>query len=453
VEKSSRPTCNDENYYRDVDTSRRRANLLVTGNFRRGRRRASDGSGRLLWTDATALATAIRRRETTARAALEQQLELIETENSKINAVVASDWPAARAQADAADAALAKGLPIGPLHGVGITVKVTIDVEGMTSTAGSNDLVGRIARRDAVAVARLRSAGAIVVGRTNSPAYAWDAQTDSELYGRTNNPWDLGRTPGGSSGGPAAAVAAGFSPLDLGSDAGGSLRIPAHCCGVVAHKPTYGVVPTLGHVPPPPGSADFPGGLNVIGPIARSVRDLTLAMRSLAGVPETSTAPTRRLHIGWSAEFGTRSGAGVRNVSQPAVASLRAAGHTTTELVGDEFDVLRAGEIHERLIAACAWSWFRVGTEPTFRDLSQLIHDQLQSAEELDRALAGFDAWMLPILPVTAPPHREHPPHERHGSSRYRFADRPRRRSLTCRVPTGRSAVGRFPATCHRSPD
>src|SRR5260370_27001271 len=200
--------------------------------------------------------------------------------NPPLNAVVSTNWESARAQAEAADARVASGARLGPLHGVSMTVKDLLDVKGLECTYGSRQLAGRIADEDAEVVRRLRAAGAIIVGKTNTATFGMDVQCVSEMYGRTNNPWNLDRTPGGSSGGPAAAIAAGVVPLELGTDASGSLRIPAHCCGVVSHKPTYGLVPNT--VPTAPGPGGPPFALLAYGPMARSVADLELAMAVLA---------------------------------------------------------------------------------------------------------------------------------------------------------------------------
>jgi amidase len=171
----------------------------------------------------------------------------------------------------------------GPLHGLPITIKDTFDVEGMPAASGAPEYAKRPARTpDAAAVARLRAAGAVIWGKTNTPYLAGDNQTNNLVHGRTSNPWDLNRTPGGSSGGAAAALATGITPLELGSDIGGSLRIPAHFCGVAALKPTFGRAPILGHVPPAPGSLSV-RDLNVAGPMARSVGDLRLMFEVLAG--------------------------------------------------------------------------------------------------------------------------------------------------------------------------
>src|SRR5689334_5074188 len=198
------------------------------------------------------LAVAIKSGVLSSRELLELYLDRVERFNSALNAIVTLDADRARAEADAADAAIARGDQLGPLHGVPITIKDAIETAGMRTTSGAEMLAEYLPERDAVAVARLRAAGAIVFGKTNLPEFAGDAQTFNELFGTTNNPWDRERTPGGSSGGAAAAVAAGLTGMELGSDLGGSLRIPAHFCGVYTIKPTWGIVPMTGHIPPPP---------------------------------------------------------------------------------------------------------------------------------------------------------------------------------------------------------
>ncbi|MEJ2448714.1 MAG: amidase family protein, partial [Anaerolineales bacterium] len=202
---------------------------------------------------ATELASEIRSGEITSLDLLNLYLNRIERYNNEINAVVALDIAAARARAAEADKALAQGKIWGPLHGLPMTVKDVFEVVGMPATSGDPTLKDYIPTRNAIAVQRLIDAGAIIFGKTNVPFHALDIQTYNEIYGTTNNPWDLSRTPGGSSGGSAAALAAGFTSLELGSDIGGSLRNPAHYTGVFGHKPTFGVVPRYGHIPPMPG--------------------------------------------------------------------------------------------------------------------------------------------------------------------------------------------------------
>jgi amidase len=239
----------------------------------------------LQFKSATELTAAIRRGEITSTNLLNLYLARIRRYNKDINAVVALDVKAARARAQEADKALARGENWGPLHGLPMTVKDVFEVVGMPATSGDLSLKNYIPKNNAIAVQRLIDAGAIVFGKTNVPYHAEDFQTYNEIYGTTNNPWDLSRTPGGSSGGSAAALAAGFTPLELGSDIGGSVRNPAHYTGVFGHKTTFGIVPRYGHIPPMPGQVPpeympmVP--LFVVGPLARSADDLALALEVL----------------------------------------------------------------------------------------------------------------------------------------------------------------------------
>lgn len=217
----------------------------------------------------------------------------IEDRDGPINAVVVRDFDRARQAARAADAALARG-ERRPLLGLPMTVKESNEVEGLPSTWGSAAFSGWVASKDAVAVARLKAAGAIILGKTNVPPFLADWQSTNPVYGRTKNPWDLGCSPGGSSGGSAAALAAGMTPLELGSDIGGSIRVPAAFCGVYGHKPSYGLVPTRGHAPP--GLDGAPIALAVVGPLARSPADLDLALGVVAG-PEPHEARAYSLNL------------------------------------------------------------------------------------------------------------------------------------------------------------
>jgi len=241
------------------------------------------------------LARAIREREVSSRELLEELLGRAERVNPALNAIVAWDVDRARAAAAAADEVTATGEPLGALHGVPMTVKDTYETEGLVTTAGAPELAQYVPQADAVVVARLKAAGAIIFGKTNSPLYAGDWQTYNDVYGRTNNPWDVTRTVGGSSGGAAAAVAAGLTPLEFGSDIGGSIRIPAHYNGVFGLKPSWGIVPLRGHIPGPPGSLVDPD-IGVAGPIARSVADLKLALGLVAG-------PLPQEAAGWRLEL------------------------------------------------------------------------------------------------------------------------------------------------------
>jgi amidase len=211
-------------------------------------------------------------------------LERVERLNPRINAVVATAPEAARERAREADAARARGESWGPLHGLPMTIKDAIEVVGMPTTSGAPELANHVPACDADTVQRLVDAGAIVFGKTNLPLYASDLQSYNDVYGTTNNPWNPERGAGGSSGGSAAALAAGFTPLELGSDIGGSIRNPAHFCGVYGHKSSWGIVSGRGHIPGPPGSLSEPD-LAVLGPMARCADDLALGLQVLAGPP------------------------------------------------------------------------------------------------------------------------------------------------------------------------
>ncbi len=246
-------------------------------------------------TTAVEATRALRERRVGALELLEFYLERVERLNGSINAVVALDAEGARARAREADAALARGESWGPLHGLPMTIKDSLEVVGMTTTSGAPELEDHRPERNADSVQRLLDAGAVIFGKTNLPLYAGDFQSYNEVYGTTGNPWNTERVPGGSSGGAAAALAAGLTPLELGSDIGGSIRNPAHFCGVYGHKPSYGIVPMRGHIPGPPGTlAD--GDLAVVGPLARSAADLDIALEVLAG-PDPRSARGWRLEL------------------------------------------------------------------------------------------------------------------------------------------------------------
>jgi amidase len=236
---------------------------------------------------ATDLAAEVRARRIGARELLEVYLARIERYDGRLNAVVVKDFDRARRRADEADAALARGEVWGPLHGVPMTVKESCPVAGLPTTRGSPDLKGNIATADMLAVDRLRRAGAVIFGKTNVPLMLAEWQSFNEVYGTTNNPWDLSRTPGGSSGGAAAALAAGLTALELGSDVGGSIRNPAHSCGVYGHKPTHGIVPQRGHEL---GGKIAPRDIQVMGPMARTPADLRACLQIVAGPDEVEGA-------------------------------------------------------------------------------------------------------------------------------------------------------------------
>jgi amidase len=236
----------------------------------------------LIYASATELAEAIRVKEVSSLEVVNAYLKRIEAVNPRLNAVVQVTADAARDKARAADTALARGDIWGPLHGVPMTIKDSLDTAGVISTGGTQGRQSFIPTQDATVVARLRAAGAILLGKTNTPELTLSIETDNLVYGRTNNPYDTSCTPGGSSGGAAAIVAAGGSPLDMGSDTGGSIRQPAHFCGITGIKPTSGRVPRTGHIISfDMGAMDM---MTQIGPVARFVEDLILTLPIIAGV-------------------------------------------------------------------------------------------------------------------------------------------------------------------------
>jgi amidase len=229
---------------------------------------------------ATELARQIRSKEIGCVELLDHFLARVQRYNPAVNAIIVKDFDRARERAVKADAALGRADDLGPLHGVPMTIKEAFDFEGTPTTWGFPAFKDNIATSNAVAVDRLLRAGAIIFGKTNVPPGLMDAQSANEIYGRTNNPWDLSRTPGGSSGGSAAALAAGLTSLELGSDIASSIRNPAHYCGVFGHKSTHGICPLSGHsLVPTIQQTD----IAVIGPLARSAADLELALSIVAG--------------------------------------------------------------------------------------------------------------------------------------------------------------------------
>ncbi|MHB9847652.1 amidase [Streptomyces krungchingensis] len=228
------------------------------------------------------LAAALRAGEVSSVELTEAAIAGIERDEGRINAICVSDFDRARAAAHDADQAFGRGED-RPLLGIPVTVKESYNMAGTPTTWGMPQYRDFVPAEDAVQVSRLKAAGAVVLGKTNVPLGLQDLQSFNEIYGTTNNPWDHGRTPGGSSGGSAAALAAGFGALSIGSDIGGSLRTPAHFCGIYAHKPTLGLVANRGMVPPTTPALPVDLDLAVVGPMARTARDLMLLLDVMAG--------------------------------------------------------------------------------------------------------------------------------------------------------------------------
>jgi amidase len=395
---------------------------------------------------ASDLLTALRRRTISSRDLLESYLSRIEQYNPGLNAVVTLDAEQARAAADAADAATMRGEASGALHGLPLTIKDSFATAGLRTTSGAAKLADHIPDQDAVAVARLRAAGAIIMGKTNLPTFAGDAQAYNDLFGTTNNPWDLTRTPGGSSGGSAAAIAAGLSALELGSDIGGSLRIPAHYCGVYTLKPTYGIVPLAGHIPPLPGTLSETD-VCVVGPLARSPEDLDLCLAVIAG-PNNEHAVAWQLRLpppraDTLAEYRIAArlddpycavDTEIVDIYEGVIAVLRDAGARIDERVRPP-SLSEGHDVAQRLIQGSMSTWIsdddyqsllhRAAEAPAAdqtppvrwaRNITQRARELGKVQEERLRLMAAWhrffhdhDVLLCPVMPMAAIPHDQTP--------------------------------------------
>ena len=391
------------------------------------------------------LAQAIRTCEVSVVEVLRAQLDHIERHNPAINAIVTLDTERALRRAREADEALSRGEVWGSLHGVPVTIKDCFETAGLRTTSGYPPFAEYVPQRDAAAVALLRQAGAIILGKTNLPPLAAGGQSVNAIFGRTNNPWNLDRTPGGSSGGGAAAVAAGLSPLDLGSDISGSLRMPAHFCGIYSLKPTGGRIPLQGHrssVKPlkVPAGWDVLYQLPVAGPLARSIDDLRLALSVLADPksPALRPAPTRSIHdlrIAWTDEMETlpigtevraalqaladrlaRSGAHVeRHITpgvgyaeawQPAASALAAMNTlfqpTSTRLLRQATALIPESRLpHDPIQRG-----FMFGASLQAKRMQRVFEQRQSLQQRVDEFLTQWDAWLCPVFSIPAFTHR-----------------------------------------------
>lgn len=338
---------------------------------------------------AAALAALARSGEALPSEIVEAHLRRIETVNPALNAIIDLQADRARQAAAQADAALRNGKPLGPLHGVPITIKSSIAAQGFRLECGSAFRRGEVADRDAAATAKLKAAGAIVIGATNAPEFLMAYETDNALYGRTNSPFDPARTPGGSSGGESAAVASGCSAAGFGSDGGGSVRVPAHFCGLYGLKPTPGVISRVGHWPACAGPSNV---LGQVGPLTKTAEDLQLLLEIAAGPdagdPASAPVPLRRpdeaelrsLRIGWFDQaWATPAAPEVRQAVRAAAAALAERGFRVepVELQGLE----QAPQIWRLLFGVCLRTLIEASTPRGYR-LHPLAYEAMASAEE-----------------------------------------------------------------------
>jgi len=400
---------------------------------------------------ATELSTALKAKKVSAVELAQDAIARIERHDGKINAICVRDFDRALQTARAADLALSRG-GRGALLGIPMTVKESFNVAGLPTTWGFVPQKDFVAQTDALAIERVKAAGGVILGKTNVPVALGDWQSYNEIYGTTNNPFDLGRTPGGSSGGSSAALAAGFGALSLGSDIGGSLRVPAHYCGVYAHKPTFALCPARGHTPPPLPPLPSNRDLSVIGPMARSAADLALLLEVMAGPDPSFDGIGYKLALpaprhGALKDFRVLlldthpllpSSASVRGAIETLASGLSKAGVSVTRQSPLLPDLAETSRVYMRMLL----SFLAAGFAPEIYAGAQAAAAQLApsddslAAERLrgivlshrdwliadgrrtglraqwSELFKSFDAVICPLMPTPAYPHDHHEPQE-----------------------------------------
>lgn len=370
---------------------------------------------------AAELAAAIRERRVSAAEALDAHLAQIAAHNPALNAVVTLDEEGARHRAREADEALARGEIWGPLHGLPMTLKDGHSTAGMKTTAGYPPLTDYIPTEDGTVASRLKSAGAIIMGKTNVSELLMDVQSNNPIFGRTNNPWNLERTSGGSSGGACAALATGMTPLEIGSDFAGSIRVPSAFCGVFGLKTTEHRVSMAGHIPSLPGVPRTNRIMWSIGPLARSVEDLDLAHSIIAGPdprdpdvppirpPEQPSPKLTGLRLAWAPTFpGVPVAGAISGAIEGLAAELDRLGARVEEALPD----ISFGELAK--VRAVLSSAARTTFEPTEEEPVVPLQDYFTALDRRDDFIRSwelfFDDWdalLCPVAMVTAFPHCE----------------------------------------------
>ena len=407
----------------------------------------------IIYADAATLARRIRERELSPVEVVQSHLDRIEAVNPKLNALIAfPDGVMERARN--AETAAMRGEFWGPLHGVPFTVKDCVDTEGVVTTRGSRLFESHVPGADATVVRRLKDAGGIFIAKSNMPEFALWWETDNLVYGRTENPWMSGRTPGGSSGGEAAAVASGMSPLGIGSDVGGSIREPANYCGIVGLKATHGRIPLTGHWP------DTLLRFMHVGPIVRSVGDAALALSLMAGpdgtdhyalpvpAPDVSSLSlTDGLRVAWCPEgpFAPVERE-VQHTVSAAAAALGELGCSVEQVGLDSWEKWQGQQISARIFAAEGNKYLDPIIEgrqdmlalsmqrrlnipgPSYDEYLEAMEQVEQLRAALVKLFNDFDVLLLPTGPVAAHPHDTRR-HEIGGDTA------PARHALTCTVP------------------
>jgi len=408
----------------------------------------------LVFTPAHQLAQMIRDRTVSSLEVVDAYLTQIAKYNSKLNAVCTLDEDNARARAHQADEALARGENWGTLHGLPITIKDIFETAGLRTTAGYIPLKDYVPQQDATVVARLRAAGAIILGKTNMAELAGDYQSTNSLFPRVNNPWNLDYTAGGSSGGSAAAVAAGLSPLDLGNDFGGSVRQPAHFCGVYGLKPTDRRISTAGQIPEVPGMPLCIRQMMTVGCFARSLADIRLCFALIAGAdlrrPDVPPVPLdipsgktlQNLKIAWIDEWiEVPVAPEIRAAMQAIAQTLAQAGVQIERWLPKNFDLSQILNLYGRMAAylnvyaqpkdqynlrRSLALIFRTATQgdrslrklgnfssflpellnPSLKGYFEVLTERDRFTAQMDEALEPWDAWLCPVAATPAFIHR-----------------------------------------------
>lgn len=408
----------------------------------------------LVFLPAHQLAQMIRDRQVSAVEVLDAHLAQIAKHNSKLHAVCTLDEDSARARAQQADEALVRGENWGALYGVPITIKDIFETAGLRTTAGYIPLKDYVPQRDATAVARLRAAGAVILGKTNMAELAGDFQSTNSLFPRVNNPWNLECTAGGSSGGSAAAVAAGLSPLDIGNDFAGSVRQPAHFCGVYGLKPTDHRISTAGMIPEVPGMPYCLRQMMTVGCFARSLEDIRLCFALIAGAdrrrPDVPPVPLdtpsgqslQDLKVAWIDEWPeVPVAAEIRAIMQAIAQNLSQAGAQIERWLPRDFDLSTVLNLYGRMAAyvnnytqpkdrytvrRSLTLLFRTATQgdkkfrelgnfsrflpellnPSLKGYFQTLTERDRFIAQLDEALENWDVWLTPVAATSAFSHR-----------------------------------------------
>ncbi|MGG4496448.1 amidase [Brevibacillus reuszeri] len=398
----------------------------------------------LAYLSAVKVGTLIRERKVSAEEITRLAIQRISKFNPQLNAVVAKNEEAALHAAKEADKEIHAGQLRGPLHGVPITIKDSFSTIGLATTSGIPALQGFVPDRDAAVVSRLKQAGVVLLGKTNVSPLLIDIQTDNDIYGRTNNPWNQERTAGGSSGGSAASVAAGLSYLDIGSDIGGSLRLPAHYCGVFSLKPTEGAVPPTGHMPGFEGTADYASSrhLACYGPLARSIEDLQTAFSIIAGgrgsagglpngpqVPPPTESATP-LRVAWLDELpGYPVSHEIQEALHRFVTQLAGQGIHVDQITAPPIDVRTAWETWGKMIDAelnsttpmlqrgLAYLTTRKVSQKvptasmlvplTFKNYMRVLTVREQLIRRFELFMSDYDVLLCPVSSTTAFPHHQ----------------------------------------------